>query len=338
MKPLLKNFTRFFLILLTVCSASAQINVKLGTVAPKDTSYYNALMRMGQKWRDATGGAVRLTVYAGAAQGGEADVVRKMRAGQISAGMLTAVGLSEIDKSVTCLQYMPVVFRSWEEFDYVRESLIPKLEKLLLDKGFVTLFWGDAGWIRFFAKNAFSRPADLKKMKIFAWSGDTYQIDTMKDLGYQPVSLETSDILPSLRTGLIDAVAEPPYLAEFSQIDRAAPYMLDLNWAPMVGATVIRKDIWDKFPAQGRDEVLKAARAAGEEIRQATRKENDASVVAMRKRGLQVQSITPEIELEWRQFAEAVYPKIRGKMVPADMFDEVFRLLKEYRSSRENLK
>ena len=54
----------------------------------------------------------------------------------------------------------------------------------------------------------------------------------------------------------------------------------------------------------------------------------------MRKRGLQVRSVTPEIESEWRQFAEAVYPSIRGKMVPADMFDEVFRILKEYRSSK----
>jgi TRAP-type C4-dicarboxylate transport system substrate-binding protein len=171
-------------------------------------------------------------------------------------------------------------------------------------------------------------------MKIFTWTGDTYQFDLMKNMGYQPIALETNDILPSLKTGMIEVVSYPPYLAEFGQIDRAAPNMLDLNWAPMVGATVIKKEVWEKFPAQGRDAAVKSAQAAGEEIRQASRKENEASVAAMRKRGLQVQSVTTEIENEWRQFAEAVYPSIRGRMVPADMFDEVLQLLKEYRGSK----
>jgi TRAP-type C4-dicarboxylate transport system substrate-binding protein len=334
MKSSVRQFFCVTLLFLTVCSASAQVAVKLGTMLPKDTSYYTALLKMGQKWREASGGAVTLTVYPGGAQGGEADVVRKIRAGQLTAGMLSAVGLSDIDKSVTCLQYMPLVFRSWEELDYVRDRIAPKLEKLLLDKGLVTLFWGDAGWVRFFSKTPFQRPSDLKKMKIFTWTGDTYQFDLMKNMGYQPIALETNDILPSLKTGMIEVVSYPPYLAEFGQIDRAAPNMLDLNWAPMVGATVIKKEVWEKFPAQGRDAAVKSAQAAGEEIRQASRKENEASVAAMRKRGLQVQSVTTEIENEWRQFAEAVYPSIRGRMVPADMFDEVLQLLKEYRGSK----
>jgi TRAP-type C4-dicarboxylate transport system substrate-binding protein len=154
MKSSVRQFFCVTLLFLTVCSASAQVAVKLGTMLPKDTSYYTALLKMGQKWREASGGAVTLTVYPGGAQGGEADVVRKIRAGQLTAGMLSAVGLSDIDKSVTCLQYMPLVFRSWEELDYVRDRIAPKLEKLLLDKGFVTLFWGDA----FFPKHPSSGP------------------------------------------------------------------------------------------------------------------------------------------------------------------------------------
>jgi TRAP-type transport system periplasmic protein len=307
--------------------------VKLGTIAPKDTSYYTALVEMGQRWRDATGGAVTLNVYAGRAQGGEADVVRKMRAGQINAGMMTAVGLSDIDPAVSCLQYMPMVFHSWEEVDYVRAKLGPALEKKLLDKGFVVLFWGDAGWVHFFSKTPLLRPADLKRMKLFVWAGDTYQIDLMKQLGYQPVPLEPDDILPSLQTGLINVTSEPPYFAEFGQIDLSAPHMLDLNWAPLVGATIIRKETWDRFPAPALDAMKRAASAAGEKIRQSSRSENEKAVPAMSKRGLQVHSITSDIEQEWRQAAESAYPRIRGNMVPADTFDEVIRLLKELRSA-----
>ena len=54
----------------------------------------------------------------------------------------------------------------------------------------------------------------------------------------------------------------------------------------------------------------------------------------MRNRGLKVQSVTPEIEAEWRKLAEGFYPQIRGKIVPADIFDEVVRLLQEYRKGK----
>jgi len=48
--------------------------------------------------------------------------------------------------------------------------------------------------------------------------------------------------------------------------------------------------------------------------------------------GLKVQPVTPELEAEWRKVAEHAYPMIRGNMVPAELFDEVQRLLKEYRA------
>jgi hypothetical protein len=42
---------------------------------------------------------------------------------------------------------------------------------------------------------------------------------------------------------------------------------------------------------------------------------------------------TPEVEAAWRKAAEEVYPKIRGAIVPAEMFDEVIRLLQEFRKN-----
>ena len=59
---------------------------------------------------------------------------------------------------------------------------------------------------------------------------------------------------------------------------------------------------------------------------------SDESVATMRKAGLKVQTVTPEVDAEWRKEAEGFYPKIRGSIVPADLFDEVRRLLQEYRA------
>jgi TRAP-type C4-dicarboxylate transport system substrate-binding protein len=53
----------------------------------------------------------------------------------------------------------------------------------------------------------------------------------------------------------------------------------------------------------------------------------------MKKRGLTVHTLTPENEKEWQKFAEEVYPMIRGKIVPAEMFDQVQSVLKDYRAA-----
>ncbi len=313
-------------------AADKPVQVRLGTLAPTDTSYHRALLEMGEKWRNATNGAVRLIVYPDGRLGGEGDMVRKMLGGGLAAGTLTTVGLSDIDKSVTCLQYMPMMFHSWEELDYVRNRLGPALEKRLLDKGFVVLAWGDAGWVRFFTKTPVLHPADLEKMRLFAWAGDTYQVDLMKALGYEPRPLETAEIYQSLQTGLIDAAALTPFFALGIQCDKLAPHMLQLNWVPIVGATIIKKEVWDMLPVGSLDALRKAAAEAGEKIRARSRLETEESVTAMQKRGLTVHPVTPQIEEEWLRFAESVYPKIRGRMVPPDMFDEVQRLLKERRT------
>jgi hypothetical protein len=41
--------------------------------------------------------------------------------------------------------------------------------------------------------------------------------------------------------------------------------------------------------------------------------------------------MTPPAAAEWRTLFDSMYPKIRGTLVPNDLFDEVQRLLREYR-------
>lgn len=314
------------------------VRIKLATLAPKDSSPHNILKTMNEAWRQAPGGGVQLTIFTDGTQGGEADMVRRMRIGQLQAAMLTGGGLSDIDEAVTCLQMMPLVFRSLEELDYVTEKMRPLLEKRMADKGFVVLFWTDAGWIKFFSRRPVLFPDDLKTQKLFAGAGDNKALDIMKAAGYQPIPLEATDIVPALKTGLIDAVPLPPFFALAGQIDTTASHMLDLNWAPLIGACVVTKRAWDRIPAEAQAVLLAAAEKAGREIRAQARKEMAEAIAAMQKRGLKVTTPTYEAAGAWRQVAETAYPRIRGSIVPAELFDEVMRLLAEYRAKAPELR
>ena len=245
--------------------------------------------------------------------------------------MVTVSGLSEIEPAVAGLQSMPKIYRSLEEVDYIGDKMEPMLEKRLNDKGFVVLFWADAGWVQFFSKKPVLHPDDLRKQKVFVLASDSSQSELMKSAGFQVVPLEYTDTLTGLQTGLIDAVPTAPFYALAGQFHVSAPYMLELNYVPLVGGLVVTRKAWDSMPAAARDTLRKAADEAGKKISIQSHQEMQEAVAAMQKRGLKVTQLTPAAEAEWRAMFDGVYPKLRGSMVPTDVFDEVQRLLREYR-------
>jgi len=333
--PILGLFLGLILSLLVDGNAIAAGNqLRIGTLAPKNSLYHRQLMEVGEAWRTAQGEGSKYLIYPDGSQDGKTDMARRMRISQLQNALLSVVGLHEIEPSIAALQNMPLLFRSWDEVDYVREKLRPAMEKKFLDKGFVVLAWGDAGWLRFFSKEAAVRPDDYRKMKFFAWAGEAEQQDIMKSIGYTPVPLETSDILPSIQTGMINAVPATPYFALASQVYATAPHMLDINWAPIVGALVVTKKAWDDMSPAAQEALQSTGSKAGMQIRTKARQEVDEAVEAMKKRGLQVHKPTPEQLKEWNDLAEKLYPRIRGKMVPAETFDEVMALLKAYRAGK----
>lgn len=314
-------------------SGQDTVRIKLGTLAPKDSSPHEAMKLMAEQWRQASDGKVTLTIFTDGTQGGEAEMVRRMKIGQLQAAMLSGVGLAEIEPAVTALQTMPLVYRNFAELDYVREKLRPKLEAQIAAKGFVMLFWADAGWVRFFSRRPALFPDDFRKQKVFLWAGDSKTLELMRSAGYQPVPLETADILPALKTGLIDVIPAPPFMALAAQYYESAPHMLEMNWAPLVGGLVLTQKTWERIPTAVRPQLRAVAERTGAAVCQQLRQEMDEAVAAMVKRRLVVQRLTPEAEAAWQQLAREVYPKIRGNLVPADMFDEVQRLLAEYRAT-----
>lgn len=311
--------------------AAGTVTIRLGTILPSGTPQHQILQGMIEQWRKESGGTVKVILYPDGRLGGESELVKKMRIRQISAAALTAVGLSEIDRGVAGLQLMPMAFQTWGEVDYVREKLRPVLETRLRAKGYEVLFWADAGWVRFFSKEPAVRPDDFRKMKLFTWSGDLQQADIMRSAGYRPVALETTDILLGLNTNMINALPVPPLIALAGQFYAKAPHMLDLNWSPIVGATIVRTDVWDRIPAALRVKLRATAEAAGERARAQGRRESDEAIKAMQAHGLQVHAVPADAKQEWQAQIDTLNPKVRGTLVPEDIFDEVQKYLAEYR-------
>lgn len=334
----MKNcINRTFGLIAAACVAAAvtpafsqTVVIKLGTMVPEGSAWHEIVQAMGQEWKKISNGQVTLKIYPGGVLGDEVDMLRKVRIGQLQAVALSGVGLAHIDDAGACLQ-IPMLIDSYEELDYVRGKIAPKLEEIFKEKGYVVLQWSDAGWVHFFTKEPARTLDDIRKMKLWTSTGDADAERLYKEFGMQPIPLPMTDMLMSLETGLIDAYDIPPLFALLNQSFALAKNMIDVKWAPLVAATVIRRRTWERIPEELRPRLLEAARRAGDRSRDEIRKLGDDAIVEMEKRGLKVFHADAATLANWRAEAEAAYPKIRGTIVPEELFDEVVRHRNSFR-------
>lgn len=321
---------------LSPASALAQrVTVKLGTVAPERSPWFNSVKRIAQRWEEASGGKVKLKIYAGGVAGDEEDMLRKIKIGQLHAATITGVGLSQVAKSTVALQ-IPMLMRSYEELDYVRSRLKETIEKDLEEAGFIVLNWGDAGWVHFFSKEPeATTPDDFRDLKIMVGAKDASSEAAWKSAGFNPVPVAVTDVLQGLQTGLLDAFASPPIFALSSQWFALAPNMVPVNWSPLNGATVISKRRWEKVPEELRAELLKIAEEEGEKSKKEIRELGQKSIQAMKERGLNVVELAEADLAKWEQAAQEAYASVRGKVVSAELFDRVRELAAEYRAKQQ---
>lgn len=320
--------TLLFIVATALCGAPAahaqKVTVKMATLAPKGSVFHRIIGELGDAWKEASGGKVRIKVYAGGVAGDDADVVRKIRLGTLGGGLLTSAGMSTVNKAIHALQ-VPLVYSTYPELDYVVGKLQADLERVYLADGFVVLAWVDAGWVRFFSNSKVVGPDDLAEKKLFVWAGQTEAVEIWKAAGFNPVPLPSTEISTALQTGLVDAVPTTPQAALLMQWHKHVGHMTVHPWAPLMGALVISRKKWDEIDPALHAPLLEAGRAAGRKLLAEARPKDDESIASMAKRGLQVHQVPKAVLAEWEARVKASYPKIRGAYVPVEFFDAALK-------------
>lgn len=311
-------------------SADGTLSLRMASPAPAGSSWHRILLAGGERWKALSTGRVALRYFPGGVAGSDPDVVRKMRLGALDGGLLTAVGLAEIDKSCLALG-VPMMYESYDEVYYVLDRMRPRLEADLLARGFIVLTWADAGWARFFTQVPVAAPSELRPLKLLASTGDPRLSDAWRAADFQPVPLPATETTVALDNGLVQALAVPPQVAVLGQYFRHAKNMTDLRWHLLLTAVVVNQVAWERIPADLRPALLEAMREAGAHLRAEIRNSESKDMEAMRKRGLNVVPVSASERADWRRVALSMYPKIRGPIVPIEAFDEALRHRDEFR-------
>ena len=314
-------------------SADPVIKIKLASLVPAGSTWHEYLKQMGEEWKQASGGKVKLVIFPGGQAGNEGDVLRKMRIGQLQAGAITVIGIHEFETSPQAIA-TPGLIIDADEWDYVFERMVPKWDERVLAKGYVPLMWGDTGWIFLFSKKPIVKPEDVLGLKVFAYDGDPASLEGWKAAGFQPVVLSSTDITTSLKTGMIDGVTNSPVMAYMARWHDSAGYMVNVPWGHLPGATIVKKEVWEKIPEDLRPKLMEIARKYGKKINaEAMRMQSDA-IAQMKKAGLQVVDFDAAGRKQIIDYAEKTWPVVRGGVCTAEAFDEVKALRDEFRARK----
>lgn len=243
--------------------ASAKSQIKIATLAPKNSSWG----KVYQVWQTAidkkTNGELNIELFYNGVQGNETSMVAKMKTGQLDGAALTSVGLAAIYRNILVLQ-LPGVMTQWSELDSVREKLAPDLRKGFEDNGFYVSGWGDIGLLRQFSKGFGVRlPNDLKGKRPVTWRNEPMGPQIYAAIGgVVPVPLDPMEVVSTLRAGGVNVISAPSLAAEQLQWTPHLDHVTDQVSVCAVGGLVFRKQALDGLPGDLRktfDEMQKRA-------------------------------------------------------------------------------
>jgi TRAP-type C4-dicarboxylate transport system substrate-binding protein len=298
--------------------ARAQVTIKLGTLAPQGSTWHELLKDLAQRWDQASGGQVRLRIYAGGAQGSEGDMIRKMGINQLQAAAITNVGMHDVIPEPQVMS-VPFLFDDPAQMECAFSRIRPRLDAALERRGLVALQWSNVGAVHLFCDRPRRTPAEARDAKVWAWEGDPKSVEAFRASGLHPVVLSATDIMPSLQTGMIDCVPNVPLYVLTARLFDRANHMLDVPWSYMIGATIVRRESWEKIPADLRPKLLAIAAELGAKVDEEVRKLNADAIAAMERQGLNVvKGDAPA----WRAAIERSWPIVRGGVVPEQIFDD----------------
>lgn len=318
-------------LVLSVPALSA-LTIKLGTVAPADSPWDTVLRHIASQWASISNGSVTLQIYAGGTAGGESDMIRLMRLGQLQAAALTQLGLGEIVPDALALN-VPFLLSSQKEFEYVLKESEPYFNTQFEKAGFKMLTWAGAGWVHFFATKPISSPEQLKRLRLGVPEGDQKLLEVWKDLGFNAVQLPIPDIMAGLQSGLVDAFYSPPSAAAVFQWFLSAAHMSSVKVTPAIVGLVVDERTWHRIPAALRGPLEKAVQSDQADLERIGTELDAQATTAMVQNGLTVDPVTPAQMKEWEALGREGVNQVIGSLITRSAYTKILGYVAAYRSS-----
>lgn len=317
--------------LLPLCGHADTV-FKIATISPDGSAWMRQMRAAAKTIETKTEKRVSFKFYPGGVMGNDKAVQRKIRIGQLQGGAFP--GGSMVGAYPDSQIYnLPLLFRSYEEIDYVRKTLDADIIAGYEKGGFVTFGLAEGGFAYLMTNNnAVATPDALKKQKVWVPNDDPASAKALSTFDVSPIPLAVPDVLASLQTGLIDTVAASPIVTIALQWHTQVKHLTDLPLLYFYATLAINKKAFDKLSPADQTTVRQILVDTFKQIDAQNRKDNVAAFEALKKQGITVTVPTAQERALWQNKSEnAVKSYVDSGYISQAAYDRVMQLLNEYR-------
>lgn len=250
----MKNRISIFLFSLTISlflsgCKTEQTNkiLRLGHSLDTQHPVHKAMVILGEKLKENSGGKLTLNIYPSSQLGGERECLELLQIGSLDITKVSAAVLENFIPEYKVFS-VPYMFRNkahtFSVFDSeIGESLLLKGDKFRL-RG---LTFYDAGSRSFYMKdNPIKSPSDLKGKKIRVQKSNM-AVAMVNDLGGSPTPISWGELYTALQQGVVDgAENNPPSFFTSKHYEVCKYYSLDEHTA-VPDVLLIGIDTWNRL-------------------------------------------------------------------------------------------
>ena len=309
--------------------------LKIAVLPPDGTAWMKEIRKRANEIEQRTSGRVQFKFYPGGVMGNDASVLRKMRIGQLHGGGIASGALAGIYPDSQTYG-LPMLFRSYDEVDYVRTRMDELLMKGLERQGFVSFGIAESGFAYLMSSRPIRSVQDLEGVKAWVPEGDPISRTFFEAAGRAPIPLPVADVLTGLQTGLIEAVGTPPIGAIALQWHTAVKYLTETPVMYTYGFLLFDKRAFNRNSREDQTVIRSVLERGFEELNKQNRKDNDSAQQALRNQGITFVKPSPEELKHLLAIATNATTRLQktGIYSPA-VLDSLQRHLRTYRKGQD---
>lgn len=308
--------------------------LKIATLAPAGTTWMNEMKAGAKLIKERTAGRVKLKFYPGGVMGNDQSVHRKIKIGQLHGGAFTPGGLAQVNSSIQALG-LPMMFKSYDEIDYVRSRMDPVIKEEMESSGFVLLGISEGGFVRILSKKPMQDLESIRDSKVWIPEGDRIGQIVFKALGIIPVSLPISDVFTGLQTGLIETVAVNPTAAIAFQWHTSTSFMTEFPITYLIGVIAIQKKVFSQLSVADQEIVREEIGKVFSRLDVLNRSDNQAAKEALKNQGISFVAPSPGEVERWKSISNsAIDQMVETGVITEQIVDQVRGHLQSFHESQ----
>ena len=308
------------------------LTLKVATLAPAGTNWMKQMKLGAKAIKQKTSGRVKIKFYPGGVMGNDQSVHRKIRINQLQGGAFSSSGLANIDSAIQVYS-LPMLFKNFDEVDYVRQRMDDLVKSHMVASGFRILGISEGGFARILSSKALANMTDIKDSKVWIPEGDQLVLDTFETMGITPIALPMSDVFTGLQTGLIETIASTSTGAIAFQWHSKISHMVDIPVLYVIGILAVNEASFSKIKPDDQKVVLDEMNKVFAIMDKTNRDDNINATEALKTQGILVNLPDAKEIQHWQDLSDKSIQKMIEKgSIDKSVLDQVLKLLAEYRA------